>query len=133
MTLIEAIVAFVIAALSLGVLFQAGGNGIGAVRTAGRYEEAVSRAESHLAAIGPGTPLAAVAQQGDDGGGYHWALQIAPMRAVSYVNRDPTGLGPTNRQATLFAVGVDISWQEGDRTRHVRLETERVGAAPISP
>ncbi len=51
-TLLEVIVALAIAALALIVLFRAGSDGLFAVDTATRAEEAVERAQSHLAAIG---------------------------------------------------------------------------------
>jgi len=49
-TLLEVLIAFAIAALALALLFRAASDGMLSVRTAGRYEEAVVRARSHLAA-----------------------------------------------------------------------------------
>jgi hypothetical protein len=35
--------------------------------------------------------------------------------------------------AALFAVGVEISWQEGHGTRRVTLQSQAVGTAPPPP
>jgi prepilin-type N-terminal cleavage/methylation domain-containing protein len=45
-TLLEVLVALVIAALALIVMFRAGGDGLVAVNTASRYEEAIQRAQT---------------------------------------------------------------------------------------
>ena len=51
-TLLEVVVALAIAGLALVGLFRAGSGGLLAVDTAARAEEAVQRAQSHLAAVG---------------------------------------------------------------------------------
>ena len=58
-TLLEVIVAFAIASLALVGLFQAGSGGVFAVDTAARAEEALQRAQSHLAAVGRDAALVA--------------------------------------------------------------------------
>ena len=44
-TLLEVLVAFIIAALALGVLFQGGIGGLTTANAAARYDEALSRAQ----------------------------------------------------------------------------------------
>src|SRR5712691_5454805 len=51
-TLLEVVVALAIAALSLVTLFQTGSGGLFAADTAARIDEAIERAQSHLAAFG---------------------------------------------------------------------------------
>ena len=51
-TLIEVVVAVAIAGLALVALFRAGTGGLIAVDAAGRVDEAIERAQSHLAAFG---------------------------------------------------------------------------------
>src|SRR5277367_5835430 len=80
-SLLEVLIAFTIAALALGMLFKAAGGGLSSVHIAGRYEEAVSRAKSHLAAIGRDAVVTTGDLQGDDGGGYHWHVKIDPVGA----------------------------------------------------
>jgi general secretion pathway protein I len=128
-TLLEVLVAFVIAALALAVLYQGALDGLLATRVAGRTEDAVTRAQSHLAAVGHGTVVVAGDQQGNDGGGYHWRLLIRPGGIAPLAHGDDAAItkGP---HVELFAVTVWISWQEDGTTRDVRLDSERVGLAP---
>jgi general secretion pathway protein I len=115
-TLLEVLVAFVIAALALGVLFRGTLGGLRTAQVAGRYEEAVTRAQSHLAALTAGG-LTPGDRQGDDGNGFHWRVRVAPV-----------GLAGAGASA-LYAVGVSISWMDGSR-RSVELDSERIGLAP---
>lgn len=114
--LLEALVAFAIAALALAVLFRGALDGLAATHIAGRYEEAVARARSRLAGIGP-APLAGD-RQGDDGGGYHWHVRVVPVATTR-----------TAPPTALYAVSVAISWGADGEQRVVDLETERLGPA----
>jgi general secretion pathway protein I len=122
-TLLEVVVALAIAGLALVALFQAGSTGLFAVDTSTRAEEAVERAQSHLAAVGRGVALAAGQFTGDDGGGYHWRLSVAPM-ATRQVPA-PDGISTTTM--TLYNVAVEISWRDLGRERAVVLKTLRLG------
>ena len=115
-TLLEVLVAFVIAALALGVLFRGTLGGLRTAQVASRYEEAVTRAQSHLAALTAGG-LTPGDRQGEDGNGFHWRVRIAPV-----------GLTDTGSSA-LYAVNVSVSWMDGSR-RSVELDSERIGLAP---
>lgn len=143
-TLLEVLVAFVIAALALGVLFEGAVEGIRSARIADRTQEAMSRAESHLATIGHGVALAPSTQEGEDGSGFHWSLRIVRLQsaAIGSSGGSNNGLngvsnseaGPGNSQAmraVLYAVQVTESWPDeaaaGDHTRSVTLRTERLG------
>jgi type II secretory pathway component PulJ len=123
--LIEALVAFAIAAMGLVALFQGSLVGLRASQVAGRYEEALTRARSRLAALET-APLTAGDRRGDDGGGYRWRVRIVPT-ATSEPLRQPMA-GPSPR-VTLYAVSVAVGWQEGGQVREVRLETQRLGSA----
>ena len=124
-TLLEVLVAFIIAALALAALFSGGLGGLRAAATSGRYLEAVSRAESHLAAATTGDALAASDRQGDEGAGFHWHVRIAPAQVAA-----PDPGAPGKPVLTLYTVSSAISWGEDGRTRTVQLDTQRVGAAP---
>lgn len=108
-TLLEVMVAFVIAALATVALLQAGFHGAAGNLAAARVEQAVSRAQSRLASVGVLTALRPVQLSGDDGGGYSWRLAITPLQSDGKV--------------TLYAVNVT----ERIGTREVRLDTERLG------
>ena len=122
-TLVEVIVAFLIAALALGVILRTTTGAVLASRAAGRTDEAVARAASHLASL-TASPLADSDRQGDEGGGYHWHVRItnagsiAPARNLAAI---PSG------NVTLYRISVIISWTEDGRRRTVQLDSARLG------
>ncbi len=123
-TLLEVVVALAIAALALVGLFQAGSGGLFAADTAARAEEAVQRAQSHLAAIGRDAALVAGDSDGDDGGGYRWRLRVQPIatRPVGTADNLPA------TTITLFDVEVGVSWHARGHDRAVVLKTLRLGS-----
>ena len=80
-TLLEVVVATAIAGLALVGLFKAGTAGVFAGNTASRVEEAIERAQSHLAAFGREGAVVASELEGEDGGGYRWRLRAIPLVA----------------------------------------------------
>lgn len=124
-TLLEVVVALAIAGLALVGLFHAGSGGLFAVDTAARAEEAVQRAQSHLAAVGRNAALVEGELTGDDGGGYRWALRVRSLAARQSLA--PDGVSATT--TTLFNVEVVISWPGSAGERSVTLRTLRLGSA----
>src|SRR5215468_7337762 len=112
-TLLEVVVALAIAGLALVGLFRAGSGGLFAVDTAARAEEAVQRAQSHLAAVGRDAALVEGEFTGDDGGGYRWALHIRPLTSRQSLGQD----GVATVTTTLFNVEVAISWPGHEANR----------------
>jgi general secretion pathway protein I len=131
LTLIEVMVALAIAALALGVLLRTAGGGLTSARTAGKYEEAVSRARSHMAALGRDAGLSTGESSGDDGSGFRWRLKVEPV-AVSPAPPPARGAaeqaGP-GAAVALFAVEVGIGWTADGRDREVVLRSQRLGPA----
>ena len=121
-TLLEVLVAFLIAALALGVLFRAAAESEASAGASARYAEALSRARSRLAAVDGAGPPVAGDQQGDDGGGYRWRVRTTPLQTGAPA---ASGLAPM-----LFGVSVAVSWQAGGQERSVQLDTRRLGVAP---
>ncbi len=130
-TLLEVIVALVIAGLALAVLFQGGIGGLRTARIAGSYQVALSRAQSRLTAAGLPDAIKPLDQQGDDGAGYHWHTRIVALGSATV--RPPAVLGVTQRNAaasvSLYALSVVVSWQGDGGSREVRLVTDRLGPA----
>lgn len=124
-TLLEVVVALAIAGLALVGLFRAASGGLFAADTAARVEEAVQRAQSHLAAVGRDAALAEGDFTGEDGGGYRWTLRIRPLTARQSLAPD----GVTAVNTTLFNVEVAISWPGRAGERAVVLRTLRLGTA----
>jgi len=126
-TLLEVVIALAIAGLALAGLFKAGTGGLLAVETAGQLEEAVQRAQSHLASIA-GDALVEGETEGNDGGGFRWRLRVVPIAATpstaAHADENATG-GAVS--IALFNVEVAIVWKEGGRDRSVVLGTRRLG------
>lgn len=122
-TLLEVLVAFVIAALALGALYDGSMGGLRATATSARTLEAVARAQSRLAAASQPVILTASETEGDEDGGFHWHLHIAPVQRAA-----PSGAGLL--RPALFVITAIESWTDGEQVRSVQLATERVAAAP---
>ena len=128
-TLLEALVAFIIAALALGALTQGAAGGLLSARVSGHTQEALSRAKSRMAVLGD--RLAPGEQRGDDGGGYAWRVTVTPVAtARPEQDNDPARSG----RAVLYAVTVTVSWRMDGGERQVVLSSQRTGAlAPAPP
>jgi general secretion pathway protein I len=127
-TLLEVMIALIIAGMAAVALFEAVGSGMHATQTAAMYDQAIVRARSRLAAATHGTRLAPSDRRGDDGGGFQWRLRVTPIANAAL---RPVGLiGPrsaTTHQVVLYEVTVWIGWNDGSTERQVRLDTEQVG------
>ena len=127
-TLLEVVVALAIAAVALVGLFQAGSGGLFAVDTAARAQEAIQRAQSHLAAVGRDAALVQGEFTDDDGGGYRWRLRVRPVGTRRGLAPDGNSAG----SATLYDVEVAISWPGRTGDRSVVLKTLRLGTPATS-
>lgn len=116
-TLLETLVALAIAAMAIGVFIKEAGVSLRSVAMAGRYEEAVSRAKSHLAAVRSDTTLVVGDFSGDDGDGYRWRVRVAPVATSKPAEGGASGV-------TLYTIDVTISWARDGATRDVALRTE---------
>lgn len=126
-TLLEVLVAFAIAAPALTLLYRQGLVSMNVTRTAAAYQEAISRAQSRLDALGD-DGLVAGERTGDEGGGFRWRTRIAPVASTPPPRPVPRG----SRYAggtTLYAVIVEVSWSAPSGTRTFALDTRRLGPA----
>jgi general secretion pathway protein I len=119
-TLLEIMVALAIAGFALAGLFRAGSGGMLAADAAGHVDEAIERAQSHLAAFGRIAAITPGETEGDDGGGYRWQLRARKLAAWQ------VGVGAT-AATTLFEVEIVISWKAGGGRRSVVLSSLRLG------
>jgi general secretion pathway protein I len=112
-SLLEVLVAFVIAAMALAGLVEGVRRSLAAGEVTAHQAEALSRARSRLAAALV-QPLQQLDQQGEDGNGFRWHLHV--------------GVAAASPAATLFDVRVAVSWggPEG-RLRQVELATRHLG------
>jgi len=129
-TLLEVMIALIIAGLAAAALLAAVGSGLHATQTASIYDQAIVRARSRLAAAVHGTSLAPGDWRGDDGGSFHWRLHVVRVASASL---RPVGVvGPRAAKSVpvaLYSVSVWIAWPDGGTERQVRLDTEQVGGA----
>ncbi len=125
-TLLEVLIAFVIAALAMGALFKGAVSGLDATAVAGKYDEAISLAKSHLAVLGHGAAIATQETSGADGEGFIWHLRIreAGSRQLTLSDQDRANDIKPSR-AVLYDIVVTESWKTGGRTRQVSLATRR--------
>jgi len=129
-TLLEVLVAMVIAAAMSAVLLETALTGVRTVRDAGAYETAAALARSHLALLGRDPADDAADQHGADGP-FDWSVRITPEAVVD------RGTGIVNRfihrnesRVTLYAINVVVSWRSEGHRRELTVATQRVGFAP---
>ncbi len=130
-TLLEVLVAFIIAALALGVLFRGAIEGLASVHLADRTSEAMTLAQSHLAAVGHGIAVSPQTQEGKDGGGFSWSLSMRPLQSAPLIQNGGDPLHPARE--TLFEVRVSESWDTGRGKRGATLIARRVAMTPPAP
>jgi len=126
-TLLEVLIAFIIAALAIGVLYNGTVPGLDATSVSAKYDETVSLARSHLDPIGHGAAIALQETSGADGDGFTWHLRIreAGTRPLQLSDQDRSNdIKPAS--AVLFDILVTESWKAGGQERHVSLETRRL-------
>ncbi len=129
-TLLEVLIALVIATAMLGVLLQTALSGIATVRSAGAYETAVALARSHLAMLGRNMADVPAGTHGSDGP-FDWRVQVVPEAVANpapgivnwFLHKD-------EERATLYAVSIVVDWQTSGHRRELRIATQRLGFAP---
>ncbi len=105
--LLETLIAFVIAALALVVLYRAAFDGAAAVAIARAEGAALDRAQSRLAALAAMAPSHRYVHQGPDGGGFFYRETATRLAA-------PPG-------AALVAMRISVTERWGAHRRGVTL------------
>ena len=117
-TLLEILVAFVIMALSLGILLQIFSSGVNAAIVAEDYTNAVQIAESLLAETGAEIPLQPGYRSGIEADTYHWRVNIFRYEMQDMIR------GEQSEGPVLMQVEVSVSWGENHAyPRSVDLKT----------
>lgn len=126
-SLLEAVIALAIAGIALSSLLHAAALAMRATATAAAYQQALSRARSHLDSLldhpQPGE------QDGDDGGGFRWRHHVHPAGSTAA----PDSIRPAQPGepvVTLYAVTVWITWHDATGPRTLRLDSATLCAAP---
>jgi len=118
-TLIEVVVAFVVAALVVVAALQLFGGAFDGSARAERLSRALIAAESRMAAVGVTVPLRTGEERGDGPGGTTWRTSIAPYEA------DPA-LDADTLPVRAYEVTVTVGWQSGSSDA-VTLRTVKIG------
>lgn len=131
LTLIEVLVAFVVLALTLGVILQIFSGGLRNARLSDAYTRALLLAESRLEAVGAEQPVVPGETAGQLGEDLRWLVRIQPWAGTAadpLAVSGPSGGGQPAR--LLYEVQVQVVWQAGGRERSIRLTSLRLGDAP---
>ncbi len=126
--LLEALIAFLIAALALSGLYEAATTALAGTEIAAGYDQAMSRARSRLDTVCHGATLTAGQSAGDDGGGYHWQVRVA-LAQTAFDALGQAGGPDAARRVGLYDVTVEVFWRRGHARRAVQLASEAVGPA----
>lgn len=116
-TLLEVLVAFVIAAFSMTVLLYALGQ---TARNAGisqEYATATTHAESLLAQLNSEQIISPGRQQGRLDANYVWERIIRPYRHTQY----------NDVITTPYEIIVTVRWKSGNRSRAIEMRSLRLG------
>ncbi len=108
-SLLEMLVALSILAITLGLLYQGATGATRNIRTDVRYTKGVEIARSLLAA-NDRVPVIGVSEKGTTEDGFTWQVESA-------------SLGDDGVLATLHAIEVAVSWQDGSTAREVMLNS----------
>ena len=120
-TLIEILVAFTIAALLLGVIYEIFSGGLRAAEVGRRTTEALLIAESSLETI---TGVAVAPGQTTD--------EVGSYERMTDVRERPDLLPPTAQISVMpYEIVVRVAWRDGVRPRSVQLSTLWLGP-PLS-
>jgi general secretion pathway protein I len=124
-TLLEVLVAFIVMAAAVGILYRTFSTGLQGVDMISGYGEAIALAEAKLGAVGLEKPL----QEGEDSGTtddrrFSWTLVIAPYTPPGSEGDKPGGFISPNQ---LLRASVTVTWDErGQQKRSVQLSTVRL-------
>lgn len=137
-SLVEALVALVIAGLALTVVAGVFGTGLLVHQASDEVATALTLAEGKIAAAGAGEALRAGRSEGVFGGRYSWELTIAPYddrHDAEHPNARPQGnvaaIGALPLSALrLYRIAAAVAWREGTRQRRLALATLRLGPPP---
>ncbi len=129
-TLLEAVVAFAIAALALVALFRATSDGLGGIEAASGTIEATRRAQSILAAVGVTEKLSPGEQSGVLENGFDWRIVVTLQDERPLP--EPAGSPPTAQpqaapsDVDLYSVEATVGWRRGRTHRSVTLTGYRL-------
>ncbi|MFQ5994565.1 MAG: prepilin-type N-terminal cleavage/methylation domain-containing protein [Acidiferrobacterales bacterium] len=121
-SLLEVVVAFVVLALVLGVLYQVFSSTARRADLVAQYHHAVLLADSKLTEIAADNRLPAGAATGEFDARYRWESHITPYRWNASTTAEEPGFVP-------YGITVRVFWQRHNKKRSVTMTTVRVRKA----
>lgn len=121
-SLIEILVAFSIAAVSLTVIFQIYAKGTTAAILGEEYAQAIAIAESRLAEAGGASGANAQELSGIENEKYNWRIQID-----DFIPPEPSDF---EEKLRLINVSVEVSWQAREKQRVINLHSLKPVRSP---
>lgn len=123
-TLLEILVAFVVLATSVAILYRTFSAGLNSVQALSGYNEAIALAEAKLGTLGLEQPV----KEGEDSGTsedgrFKWTIAIKPYTPPA-TQADPGGIVTAHE---LLRATVTVTWDEvGQQKRSIELATVRM-------
>ncbi len=117
-TILEVLVAFLVAALLLAVILSGFSTGLSSLARADRMSQAALVAQSRIAELGVVEPLqeGQVSGRDDQHGDYRWQINVQPF-AWDYAD------ATAQQGSTLYKVDVEVFWPTGDKEHSFLLTT----------
>lgn len=127
-TILEVLVAFMVAALLLTTIMSGFASGMTGLFRADRYSVAALVAQARLAEVGVTQALQAGSYQGQDAADpdYRWRVEVAPLD-WDYAGRFAETGG------TLYRVRVSVFWRGGGRDNVFALTSLRTALGEVAP
>jgi len=119
-SLLEILIAFSILALSLGVLLNIFSGGLNRAIVSEEYQQAVTIAQSKLAAAGVEWPLGDGDKQGQMLDKFNWTLFIQA------INSDDIDAASATMNIQAYQVVSRVQWLAGDDDRQIELTTVKL-------
>lgn len=135
-TLLEVMLAFVILAVSMGMLLGMLSRGLGQVRTSQDETEATLHAQSLLDQIGVIDPVQPGERSGEfDNGRYRYRLDTTEIEDPSPAPALPPALVDPSTAINapkVYRVALVVSWGPSGSPRQLRFTTLRARSAPLA-
>ncbi|MGB5454656.1 MAG: type II secretion system protein [Gammaproteobacteria bacterium] len=119
-SLIEILVAFMILAMSLTVIFRIFSGGLRNVALSEDYARAVLVAEAQLSAIGISEPLEQGVSSGEWGKRFRWERVIENYQPWEQQDKQ------LSARVLAYQVTVNVDWEHAGRSRQISLSSVRL-------
>ncbi len=123
-TLLEILVAFVVLATAVAILYRTFSTGLQGVQALSGYNEAIALAEARLGTLGLEKPIKEGEDSGNsDDGRFKWTIVVRPYTPPA-TQADPGGIVTAHE---LLRATVTVTWDEvAAQKRSIELSTVRI-------